>query len=53
MSGFARALFALSGAGGSSDTPDSDTPPIPRPLPEPAGCVLDLWASPRTELWIG
>jgi hypothetical protein len=53
MSELARALFALSGTGGPSATPDSDTPPIPRPLPEPAGSILDLWASPRTELWIG
>jgi hypothetical protein len=61
MSSFAQALLVRvlshievsTGTGGSSATPDSATPPIPRALPEPAGSILDLWASPRTELWIG
>lgn len=44
--------FAASGTGGPT-APSSATPPITRPLPEPAGSILDLWASPRSELWIG
>ncbi len=52
MSWLARVLLAFTGTGGSSASV-SATPPIPEPVPEPAGSVLDLWASPRTELWIG